>query len=77
MCSGLWRFVPDSGHIADYVTTIRDQYAASWGVQMSGMNFQIPLGTGISLVMYIGRIWALKQALALRRSKNGLKTVPL
>ncbi|WP_394913207.1 DUF6783 domain-containing protein [uncultured Robinsoniella sp.] len=35
---------------------MRDHYAASWGVQMSGMNFQILLGTGISLVMYIGRI---------------------
>ena len=43
------RFGPDEGGVAGYVDRIGTKYAAKWGVQMAGMNFQTrprTLGTG-------------------------------
>ncbi|WP_309471646.1 DUF6783 domain-containing protein [Enterocloster sp.] len=34
------RFGPDEGGVAGYVDRIGTKYAAKWGVQMVGMNFQ-------------------------------------
>ena len=34
------RFGPDEGGVAGYVDRIGTKYAAKWGVQMAGMNFQ-------------------------------------
>ena len=34
------RFGPDEGGVAGYVDQIGTKYAAKWGVQMAGMNFQ-------------------------------------
>ncbi|MGP8311793.1 DUF6783 domain-containing protein [Enterocloster aldenensis] len=34
------RFGPDEGGVAGYVDRIGAKYAAKWGVQMVGMNFQ-------------------------------------
>nr|WP_329602177.1 DUF6783 domain-containing protein [Lachnoclostridium pacaense] len=34
------RFGPDEGGAAGYVDRIGTKYAAKWGVQMAGMNFQ-------------------------------------
>ncbi len=41
MCPPLCgRFVPNEGGVADYVDRIWCKYAAKWGTQMAGMNFQ-------------------------------------
>ena len=37
------RFGPDEGGVAGYVDRIGTKYAAKWGVQMAGMNFQTHL----------------------------------
>ena len=34
------RFGPNEGSVAGYVDRIEAKYAAKWGVQMAGMNFQ-------------------------------------
>ena len=34
------RFGPDEGGVAGYVDRIGTKYAAKWGAQMAGMNFQ-------------------------------------
>ena len=34
------RFGPDEGGVAGYVDRIGTKYAAKWGGQMAGMNFQ-------------------------------------
>ena len=39
------RFGPDEGGVAGYVDRIGTKYAAKWGVQMAGMNFQTDPGT--------------------------------
>ena len=40
------RFGPDEGGVAGYVDRIGTKYAAKWGVQMAGMNFQTRSGPG-------------------------------
>ncbi|WP_341457903.1 DUF6783 domain-containing protein [Hungatella effluvii] len=34
------RFSPNEGSVVGYVDRMRGKYAAKWGVQMAGMNFQ-------------------------------------
>lgn len=45
------RFGPDEGGVAGYVDRIGTKYAAKWGVQMAGMNFQTPPSTTANKVV--------------------------
>ena len=42
------RFGPDEGGVAGYVDRIGTKYAAKWGVQMAGMNFQTAPRAGMN-----------------------------
>ena len=45
------RFGPDEGGVAGYVDRIGTKYAAKWGVQMAGMNFQTGSSTFVCIIV--------------------------
>ena len=52
------RFGPDEGGVAGYVDRIGTKYAAKWGVQMVGMNFQThPSTNGTILTNVEDFVW--------------------
>ncbi|WP_374972257.1 DUF6783 domain-containing protein [Blautia producta] len=50
------RFGSDEGSVAGYVDRIEAKYAAKWGVQIVGMNFQTHSSTELSLNFFASTV---------------------
>ena len=50
------RFCSDEGSVAGYVDRIEAKYAAKWGVQIVGMNFQTHSSTELSLNFFASTV---------------------
>ena len=50
------RFCSDEGSVAGYVYRIEAKYAAKWGVQIVGMNFQTHSSTELSLNFFASTV---------------------
>ena len=66
------RFGPDEGGVAGYVDRIGTKYAAKWGVQMAGMNFQTHPSVVSSCQIYFSVI-TLKKKAVITHGKNRFK----